>query len=76
MTWSDWTWLTILVSGGLVELYALFSRAAGDTLSEHVWKWLKVADPRPTLPFIGLRVLMAVACVWLAGHFAMGWWTF
>lgn len=75
MSWFDVFWVSVLLAGGTVELVALKRPAPGDTLSEHMWKWLRVADPRPTLPFIVLRALTAAVMVWLAGHFAMGWWT-
>lgn len=75
MTWFDVFWPTVLLIGGAVELVALASKEPGDTLSEHVWSWLKVGDPRPTGPYVLLRIATAGVCVWLAGHFAMGWWT-
>lgn len=69
-------WITWGVLGGLVELTALARKAPDDTLSEHVWRWIRVGDPRPTVPFVLLRVFTAVACVWLAAHFSMGWMSF
>jgi hypothetical protein len=76
MTFFDVFWTAFVVLGLSVELVALVSPERGDTASEHVWKWLRVRDARPTAPFIVLRVLTAIACVWLAPHFSMGWLSF
>lgn len=68
-------WTTLVIVGGITELVALANRRAGDTLSEHVWRIVKVGDPRPS-PFVWiLRAAIALVVLWLAGHFAMGWWT-
>lgn len=58
-----------------VEGVALFNKQAGDTLSEHVWGWLRVKDVRPTGPTVALRVVLAGFLVWLLGHLTMGWWS-
>jgi hypothetical protein len=76
MTWFDLFWVTWAVLGGAVEVTALIRKAPDDTLSEHVWDWLRVRDPRPTVPFIILRVILAIACVWLAVHFPLAKWSF
>ncbi len=76
MTFFDVFWSALVVLGLSVEAVALARPERGDTASEHVWRWLRVRDSRPTLPFVILRVLVAIACVWLSGHFAMGWWSF
>lgn len=68
-------WVTLLAVGGLTECVALIRKDKGDTLSEHVWKWLRVGDARSTPVTWTSRVLVAVACLWLAGHFSMGWWS-
>jgi hypothetical protein len=68
-------WVVWLVLGGLVELVALARKDPNDTLSEHVWSWLRVRDPRPTVPFVALRVVLGGVLVWLIGHFTMGWWS-
>ena len=76
MTFFDIFWSAFVVLGMSVEVVALASPARGDTASEHVWKWLRVRDARPTVPFVALRVLVAIACAWLSFHFSMGWLSF
>lgn len=68
-------WVALAVVGGATELIALRRRQPGDTLSEHVWRVTRVADPRPTAPVWILRAAVVLVLLWLAGHFAMGWWT-
>lgn len=67
-----------VVCGGVLlatELVALLNRRDGDTISEHVWRVVRVGDPRPTALVWCMRALVALLMIWLAGHFAMGWWT-
>lgn len=77
---DEWMiWLAVTVTWFLaMELPALASRQAGDTLSEHVWRWLKVRS-RVTgwkaASFILARGGIILFLLWLAGHLAMGWWT-
>lgn len=68
-------WIVLGVVAGITELAALFNRREGDTLSGHVWKVAKVDDPRPTPLVWGIRAVIALIMIWLAGHFSMGWWT-
>jgi hypothetical protein len=68
-------WSAFAALGLTAEFIALFNRSAGDTASENVWKVLRIADPRPSWLFWPLRAGVALACIWLAGHFSMGWWT-
>ena len=68
-------WAAIGIVGGITELVAILNRRDGDTLSEHVWRIARVDDPRPTPLVWTIRGLIAAVCIWLAGHFAMGWWT-
>jgi hypothetical protein len=58
-----WAWWALpgVLGGGLLELGALLSPRAGDTLSEHVWR----LDG-------GWRSLIVVACLWLAWWLATG----
>ena len=55
-------WLTILVVGLAVEAVALWRRASGDTLSEHVW-WLRARTWG--------RPLLYAAWGWLTWHFVV-----
>jgi hypothetical protein len=68
-------WAAIGLVGGITELVALLNKRQGDTLSEHVWRVVRVGDPRPTRAVWVLRGLVALVMIWLAGHFSMGWWT-
>lgn len=68
-------WVLLGAVGAATELVALVNRRPGDTLSEHVWKVAKVADPRPTPVVWVIRGLIALVMLWLAGHLSMGWWT-
>lgn len=71
-----YAWLAVVVLGFLaIELPALANRADGDTLSEHFWRWLKVADPRPSWLVWTLRALLAAFLGWLALHLTLGWFT-
>jgi hypothetical protein len=69
--WIVWGLLFVGLEGS-----ALRSRIPGTTLSAHVWKITKVADPRPTWLVWMVRAGFAVLGLWLGGHFAMGWWSF
>lgn len=77
---DEWMiWLAVTVTWFLaMELPALASRQAGDTFSEHVWRWLKVrsrvAGWKASL-FILARGGIILLLLWLTGHLAMGWWT-
>lgn len=59
-------WIIWLVMFGVIEGAALKNKAPGDTLSEHVWKWLKIKDkPRGwNLRRAGLGLFL----VWLLLH--------
>lgn len=67
-------WILIFVIGGATEVVALLNKRPGDTLSEHVWRIVRVGDPRPSLIVWLTRGLVALTMLWLAGHFSMGWW--
>jgi len=68
-------WIAWLAGFLAVEGRALLSRTPGSTLSEHVWAWFHVRDPRPTALVVVARVLLGVFLAWLLGHLTMGWWT-
>lgn len=68
---SIWTilWLMWIVAGVAIEIPALVNREDGDTLSEHIRKWFKVKDPRPTaLTWIARGTLMSIL-IWFITHF-------
>jgi hypothetical protein len=68
-------WASLALAGGATELIALANRRDGDTLSEHIWRIARVGDSRPTALVWTVRAAIALVMLWLAGHFAMGWWT-
>ena len=75
---SIWTalWITWIAAFVIIEGIALARKDLNDTLSEHVWKWFRIRDPRPTGLTWLLRVPLFIGGVWLTGHLAFGWWTF
>ena len=74
---SVWTitWLCLAAAVAVVEGVALANKSAGDTLSEHFWRWLRVQDPRPSWFVWALRGVVVAFLAWLAGHLALGWFT-
>lgn len=75
MTWWTAAWVFWFAFFGLVEGAALLNKTPSDTLSEHVWKWLRVFDARPTKLVIAARVVLALFLVWLCLHLTLGWLT-
>jgi hypothetical protein len=70
-----WIWVALGAAVLVVELVALVSRPAGGTLSEHVWRLIKVGDPRPsTAVWVGRGALL-LFLAWLLPHFLAGWFT-
>jgi hypothetical protein len=71
----DW-YLVGYLAGGLVilavELVALLNRQRGDTLSEHVWRWVGVGR-RWTVVFTLRRLVVVVFLGWLLLHLTTGW---
>jgi hypothetical protein len=70
-----WIWLVLAITGISTELAALCNKRDQDTLSEHVWAVIRIADSRSTRIGWALRVVSILFLGWLAGHFAFGWWT-
>jgi hypothetical protein len=73
----DWYLLGYLAGGliiGAVELVALFNRRDGDTLSEHVWKWVGIGR-RWTIGFTLRRLVVVLFLGWLLLHLTLGWLT-
>lgn len=70
-----WIWVVLGTAALITEFVALFSKKPGGTLSEHVWKVLKVGDARPTSAVWVGRGVLAVFLVWLLFHFEFGWFT-
>ena len=70
-----WIWVALGAAALVTELAALFSRRPGGTLSEHMWKLLRVDDPRPSGAVWVGRGAVAVFLLWLVPHFLLGWFT-
>ena len=62
--WEPWFWLGLGVVGLTVELYAVYDKKRGDTLSEQVWRL------RDLIP--GGMIVLAVFMAWLTVHFVTG----
>ena len=73
-----WTWLWIgwIAIFAAVEGVALARKAPGDTLSEHVWKWFAVGEPRDRPTMTGWarlrRFALLAGLAWLSLHFLTG----
>lgn len=72
MNWATPIWIGIGLLIVIVEGVALLNKSKGDTLSEHVWNWLKVYDK--SKKFTAWRFFVLAFMVWLTGHLAFGWW--
>lgn len=73
----DWYLFGYLAGGliiGVVELVALLNKRDGDTLSEHVWKWVGVGR-HWTVGFTIRRLAVVVFLGWLLFHLSLGWFT-
>jgi hypothetical protein len=75
MSWYTVAWLAWLGFFGVVEGKALANRRDGDTFSEHVWRWFRVHDARPTPLIVVLRAVLALFLLWLLLHLTFGWLT-
>jgi hypothetical protein len=77
---SAWTWFWLAWGGVFLvgEGVALARNAAGDTLSEQVWRWLRVTPGKVKVSSALVRFpsyIVGAVLVWLFGHFLWGWWT-
>lgn len=72
MNWATYIWITLGAIIAVVESVALLNTMKGDTLSEHVWLWLKVKDK--SHKFTAWRFFVGVFLIWLTGHLVFGWW--
>jgi hypothetical protein len=73
VSWYTLAWLAWMAWFVVVEGVALFNKEPDDTLSEHVWKWFRVRDRRPTAVVVAGRVALALFMVWLGLHFVFAW---
>lgn len=67
-----WTqlWLIWLVMFGVIEWAALANKKAGDTLSEHVWRWFSIGWVGKGWRLRRFSLLAFLA--WLVAHFLTG----
>jgi hypothetical protein len=68
-------WVVLGAAAFITEMVALFSKPEGGTLSDHMWKLLRVEDSRPTAAVWIGRGLVAIFLMWLIPHFTLGWFT-
>lgn len=69
MSSSGVLWLIFVLFFAAVEGQAIANKEPGDTLSEHVWKWIgKRGFPKPTWYKLR-RGALFVFLVWLLAHF-------
>jgi hypothetical protein len=68
-------WLAWLGAFVVIEGKALFNKAEGDTLSEHVWRWFKTGKMSNRTPSAGVRIrrfTLLAFMAWLSVHFLTG----
>lgn len=74
---SAWTvaWIAWGAVFLVIELPAVFDARRGNTLSEHVWRYVTRPFGTGSLPaWIG-RGGVAAFLIWLTGHLVFGWWS-
>lgn len=72
--WFTRAWVAWLALFILVEGIALFNKRAGDTLSEHVWRWFAIdtRGGRNSKAWRLRRVALLGFLAWLSAHFLSG----
>jgi len=65
-------WIGWLASFGGMEAWAIVRKEKGDTLSEHVWKWLQLREESGRKTRLLGRVGMVGLLFWLMLHFITG----
>ena len=66
-----WAWIGLFF---VIEGVAITNKKRGDTLSEHVWKFLGVNGWKvPSYPWLR-RGAFSGLFIWLGGHFFFGLW--
>ena len=72
MTVWTWLWVWWLALFAVIEGAALLNKQAGDTLSEHVWKWFSVTSKGKG--WRSRRFVLLAFLAWLTTHFLTGGW--
>lgn len=70
MSWYTWAWIFWFAFFLTIEGVALFNKQAGDTLSEHVWKWFSVRNM--TWGWRARRFVLLAFMAWLSLHLLSG----
>lgn len=66
IAWLSWLGVFVVIEG-----LALLNKHAGDTLSEHVWRWFAITGhPSGWVRF--RRFLLLSFMTWLTAHFVTG----
>jgi len=68
----SWLWGVFALLFAAIEGAALKNKNPGDTLSEHVWKWMGIKQPDGTPKpsgYIWRRGALGVFLAWLVAHF-------
>ncbi len=68
-----WVWIAWGVYFAIVETLSIMNKRKGDTLSENIWKWFAVTDPKAKLRTLR-RAGLLVGMLWLLIHFITGGW--
>lgn len=68
---ANLVWGSVLAVAAGVEVYAIASKAKGDTLSERVKDWFRTSTPGGKL---GFSVVWVGFAMWFLGHI-LGWWS-
>ena len=68
-----WAWLAFGLFFVVTEWKAIKRKDSGDTLSEHLWKWMDVTDEKGNVrkSYTFRRVALIGALTWLLVH--LGW---
>jgi hypothetical protein len=70
VSFYTWAWLFWLAFFVTIEGSAIFRKARGDTLSEHVWAWFQIRD-KPA-QWTWRRIVLAGFLCWLLVHMVAG----
>jgi len=62
--WGIWALLFIAIEGAAIK-----NKAHGDTLSEHIWKWIGKKGYEKPVGYKYRRAALGVFLLWLVGHF-------
>ena len=69
-----YAWIAFIAFFGIAEGRALARKDKGDTLSEHVWKWMDVKDDAGNVrkTYTVKRIGLIGGLAWLLAHLGFG----